>query len=137
MKLTAFQSCEIGVSVLRKDYDTAGSVIFLLGIGEILEGWTHKKSVDDLARSMSLHMENVIPFDGTVMEGEALVNQASLTGESLPVRKTIEGYVYAGTILEEGELTICVKEVDTIVFDKTGTLTKAQPIVADVISFNG
>ncbi|MCM1162565.1 MAG: heavy metal translocating P-type ATPase [Roseburia sp.] len=267
IEVSVLDAAAIGVSVLRKDYSTAGSVMFLLGIGEILEEWTHKKSVDDLARSMSLHIEkvwrlqegrqilvdatsiapedrivvhmgNVIPFDGTVVEGEALVNQASMTGESLPVRKTIEGYVYAGTIVEEGELTICVKEVggfgkfdkivamieeteklkssvegkaahladklvpytlfgtgvtylltrnttkalsvlmvdfscalklampiavlsaireagsynvtvkggkyleamaeaDTIVFDKTGTLTKAQPTVADVISFNG
>ena len=257
----------IGVSLLRNDINTAGSIMFLLGIGEILEEWTHKKSVDDLARSMSLnvskvwrcqdgqevlvsaseikegdevciHMGNVIPFDGVVTEGDAMVNQASLTGESLPVHKSVEGYVYAGTVLEEGELTIRVKEVngsskfekivtmieeseklkssleskaehladrlvpytllgtgltwlftrnvtkalsvlmvdfscalklampvsvlsaireagsfkitvkggkfleavaeaDTIVFDKTGTLTKAQPTVADVVSFNG
>ena len=257
----------IGVSVLRGDYNTAGSVMFLLGIGEILEEWTHKKSVGDLARSMSLnidkvwvvsegqeilvpstsiksgdlvriHMGNVIPFDGTVTDGEGMVNQASLTGESVPVRKIPGGTAYAGTVVEEGELTICVKEtggsskyekimtmieeseklksslegkaehladklvpytflgtglvwlftrnvtkalsvlmVDfscalklsmplavlsaireastyeitvkggkyleamadatTIVFDKTGTLTKAQPTVADVISFNG
>jgi heavy metal translocating P-type ATPase len=113
--------------------------MFLLGIGEILEEWTHKKSVDDLARSMSLHIEkvwllkdeqqilvdsgtiqvgdrivvhmgNVIPFDGVVTDGEALVNQASMTGESQPVRKAAEGYVYAGTVVEEGELTICVRE---------------------------
>jgi heavy metal translocating P-type ATPase len=113
--------------------------MFLLGIGEILEEWTHKKSVDDLARSMSLniekvwylkdgqqvlvdagtikpqdcivvHMGNVIPFDGVVKDGEALVNQATLTGESLAVRKSAEGYVYAGTVVEEGELTIIVKE---------------------------
>jgi len=130
----------IGISILRGDYDTAGSIMFLLGIGEILEEWTRKKSVDNLARSMSLnigkvwmlkngreilvdaagikpkdqvvvHMGNVIPFDGMVTEGEALVNQASLTGEALPVRKTVEGYVYAGTVVEEGELTVCVKEV--------------------------
>lgn len=129
----------IGISILRGDYDTAGSIMFLLGIGEILEEWTRKKSVDDLARSMSLniekvwmlkngqeilvdaagikpedqvvvHMGNVISFDGMVTEGEALVNQASLTGEALPVRKTVEGYVYAGTVVEEGELTVCVKE---------------------------
>lgn len=109
----------IGVSVFRGDYSTASSVMFLLGIGEILEEWTHKKSVEDLARSMSLniskvwliregkeelteltavnsgdrvvvHMGNVIPFDGDVVAGEAMVNQASLTGESNPVRK-IEG----------------------------------------------
>jgi heavy metal translocating P-type ATPase len=129
----------IGVSIVRKDYNTAGSVMFLLGIGEILEEWTHKKSVDDLARSMSLnidkvwllqdgqqvlvdskcvksedqvvvHMGNVIPFDGIVTEGEALVNQSTMTGESLPVRKTVEGYVYAGTVVEEGELIISVRE---------------------------
>lgn len=130
----------IGVSILRNDIKTAGSIMFLLGIGEILEEWTHKKSVDDLARSMSLnvakvwkivegqeiltsinevkeedlvviHMGNVIPFDGTVVEGEAMVNQASLTGESLPVHKSSGGSVYAGTVVEEGELTVCVKEV--------------------------
>ena len=257
----------VGVSVFRGDYATASSVMFLLGIGEILEEWTHKKSVGDLARSMSLniskvwvlrdgreeleevtsvqtgdqvviHMGNVIPFDGVVTDGEATVNEASLTGESMPVAKHTESYVYAGTVLEEGELTIRVKETsgstkfekivtmieeteklksaveskaehladslvpytlagtaltyaltrnvtkalsilmvdfscalklampisvlaaireanahhitvkggkfmeavaeaDTIVFDKTGTLTKAQPTVADIVSFNG
>ncbi|MDD6628361.1 MAG: heavy metal translocating P-type ATPase [Lachnospiraceae bacterium] len=130
----------IGVSVLRGDLDTAGSVMFLLNIGETFEEWTHKKSVDDLARSMSLnvskvwlltdgkeiledagriaigdsivvHMGNVIPFDGIVIAGEGMVNQASLTGEPLPVEKKEDGYVYAGTVLEEGELTIRVKEV--------------------------
>ena len=128
----------IGVSVLRGDMETAGSVMFLLDIGETLEEWTHKKSVDDLARSMSLniskvwtltdgkeilvnadqvgvgdvvvtHMGNLIPFDGIVVKGEGMVNQASLTGESLPVEKKEGGYVYAGTVLEEGELTIEVK----------------------------
>lgn len=267
IEVPVLDATAIGVSVLRGDYNTAGSVMFLLGIGEILEEWTHKKSVGDLARSMSLnidkvwvvsggqeilvpstsiksgdlvriHMGNVIPFDGTVTDGEGMVNQASLTGESVPVRKIPSGTVYAGTVVEEGELTICVKEtggsskyekimtmieeseklksslegkaehladklvpytflgtglvwlftrnvtkalsvlmVDfscalklsmplavlsaireastyeitvkggkyleamadatTIVFDKTGTLTKAQPTVADVISFNG
>lgn len=257
----------IGVSMVRRDISTAGSIMFLLGIGEILEEWTHKKSVDDLARIMSLnvgkvwvkhegqeilvtasevragdivvvHMGNIIPFDGTVIEGEAMVNQASLTGESIPVCKNAEGTVYAGTVVEEGELTIKVNEVsgssrfekivtmieeteklkssveskaehladrlvpytlagtgltylltrnitktlsvlmvdfscalklampisvlsaireaslynitvkggkyleamakaDTIIFDKTGTLTKAQPMVVEVISFNG
>lgn len=140
IEVPVLDATAIGVSVLRADYSTAGSIMFLLGIGEILEEWTHKKSVGDLARSMSLHIEkvwlqrdgqqvltevtaiepgdcivihmgNVIPFDGTVTEGEALVNQASLTGEALPVRKTAESYVYAGTVLEEGELTVCVKEV--------------------------
>ena len=130
----------IGVSVIRGDYTTAGSVMFLLGIGEILEEWTHKKSVGDLARSMSLHVEkvwmkqdetevlvdsnkirkgdrivvhmgNVIPFDGTVTDGEGMVNQASLTGESVAVRKNEGAGVFAGTVLEEGELTIRVTAV--------------------------
>lgn len=257
----------IGVSMLRGDMETAGSVMFLLDIGDTLEDWTHKKSVDDLARSMSLniskvwmlrdgkeiladanqvnagdlvvtHMGNLIPFDGIVVKGQGMVNQSSLTGESLPVEKKEGGYVYAGTVLEEGELTMQVKvtsgvtryekivtmieeteklksgmeskaehladrlvpytllgtglvylftrnvtkalsvlmvdyscalklampitvlaaikeanrhqitvkggkflelmaEADTIIFDKTGTLTKAQPIVENVISFNG
>lgn len=128
----------IGVSVLRGDMETAASVMFLLDIGETLEEWTHKKSVDDLARSMSLniskvwmltdgkeiltdtsqvragdmvvtHMGNLIPFDGIVVKGQGMVNQSSLTGESLPVEKKEGGYVYAGTVLEEGELTIQVK----------------------------
>ena len=131
----------VGVSVFREDYATASSVMFLLGIGEILEEWTHKKSVGDLARSMSLniskvwvlrdgreelkevtsvqtgdqvviHMGNVIPFDGDVVGGEAMVNQASLTGESNPVRKAEGGYAYAGTVVEEGEITIRVREVN-------------------------
>ena len=131
----------VGVSVFRGDYATASSVMFLLGIGEILEKWTHKKSVGDLARSMSLniskvwvlrdgreeleevtsvqtgdqvviHMGNVIPFDGDVVGGEAMVNQASLTGESNPVRKAKGGYAYAGTVVEEGEITIRAREVN-------------------------
>lgn len=267
IEVPVLDATAIGVSILRNDIDTASSVMFLLGIGEILEEWTHKKSVDDLARSMSLNiskvwlvsgeqevlvsvsdvresdivrvrMGNVIPFDGIVISGEAMVNQASLTGESMPVRKCEDGVVYAGTVVEEGEVTICVKkangsskfekivtmieeseklkssleskaehladrlvpytllgtgltylltgnvtkalsvlmvdfscalklampisvlsaireasvynitvkggkyleamaEADTIVFDKTGTLTKAQPTVADVVSFDG
>jgi cation transport ATPase len=139
IEVPVLDATAIGVSMIRGDFDTAGSVMFLLRIGEILEEWTHKKSVDDLARSMSLnvdkvwlkngeqqilvpsskiqvgdqvvvHMGNVIPFDGLVTQGEAMVNQASLTGESLPVPKGVNGYVYAGTVLEEGELTILVKE---------------------------
>lgn len=140
MEVSVLDAVAIGVSVIRGEMETAGSVMFLLGIGELLEEWTHKKSVGDLARSMSLnisrvwllsegqevlvdasyiglgdkvvvHMGNVIPFDGTVVSGEAMVNQASLTGESLPVRKEAGGYVYAGTVVEEGELAIEVKEV--------------------------
>lgn len=267
IEVPVLDATAIGISMIRGDIDTAGSVMFLLGIGEILEEWTHKKSVDDLARSMSLnvektwliqdgqeilvpvtqiqsrdqivvHMGNMIPFDGTVVSGEAMVNQSSLTGESLPVPKSRDHSVYAGTVLEEGELTIQVQsvggsskfekivtmieeseklksslegkaehladklvpftlagtalaylitrnttkalsvlmvdfscalklampiavlsairessthqitvkggkfleaaaEAETIVFDKTGTLTKAQPTVADVVSFNG
>ena len=267
IEVPVLDATAIGVSILRSDFSTASSVMFLLGFGEILEDWTHKKSVDDLARSMSLnvskvwlvtddtevqvgtdtikpgdrvriHMGTVIPFDGVVTDGEATVNEASLTGESMPVAKHTESYVYAGTVLEEGELTIRVKETsgstkfekivtmieeteklksaveskaehladslvpytlagtaltyaltrnvtkalsilmvdfscalklampisvlaaireanahhitvkggnfmeavaeaDTIVFEKTGTLTKAQPTVADIVSFNG
>lgn len=267
IEVEVLDATAIGVSMLRGDINTAGSIMFMLGIGEILEDWTHKKSVDDLARTLSLnvskvwvicdgqevlipasevkpgdqvvvHMGNVIPFDGTVCAGEGMVNQASLTGESVPVRKTDGSTAYAGAVVEEGELTILVKEVggssrfekivtmieeteklkssmeskaehladrlapyslgataltwlltrnttkalsilmvdfscalklampiavlsaireaslynltvkggkfleavaeaDTIVFDKTGTLTKAEPTVAQVVSFNG
>ena len=267
MEVAVLDAVAIGVSVFRGDFNTAGSVMFLLDIGETLEEWTHKKSVNDLARSMSLniskvwllvdgkeilmdvdqvkagdyivsHMGNVIPFDGIVLSGEGMVNQSSLTGESLPVEKKEGSYAYAGTVLEEGELIIEVKEslgatryekivtmieeteklksameskaehladrlvpytllgtglvyaltrnttkalsvlmvdfscalklampitvlaaikeanrhhitvkggkfleqmaeADTILFDKTGTLTKAQPVVVDVVSFNG
>ena len=140
IEVPVLDATAIGVSIIRGDFATAGSVMYLLGIGETLEEWTHKKSVDDLARTMALnvgkvwlksdgqevlvsvndisagdevvvHMGNVIPFDGEVSEGEAMVNQASLTGESLPIRKAEGNYVYAGTVLEEGELTILVKEV--------------------------
>lgn len=140
IEVPVLDAAAIGVSVVRGDFGTAGSVMFLLGVGELLEEWTHKKSVGDLARSMSLnvkkvwlkndgqeilinasavrpgdtvvvHMGNVIPFDGEVACGEGLVNQASLTGESLPVRRTEGNSVYAGTVLEEGELEILVKAV--------------------------
>ena len=140
IEVPVLDATAIGVSVLRGDFNTAGSVMFLLGIGELLEEWTHKKSVGDLARSMSLnikkvwlkreeqevlipasdilpgdrvivHMGNVIPFDGEVFSGEGMVNQASLTGESLPVRRTEGQFVYAGTVLEEGELEIMVRAV--------------------------
>ncbi len=140
LDVSVLDATAVGVSILRRDINTAGSTMFLLGIGELLEEWTHKKSVDDLARSMALntgnvwvvrdgsemlissndvvagdrvivHMGSTIPFDGTVVAGEAMVNQASLTGESVPVRKTLESTVYAGTIVEEGEVTLLVKEV--------------------------
>lgn len=139
IEVPVLDATAISVSLIRGDYKTAGAVMFLLSMGEILEEWTHKKSVGDLARSLSLnidkvwlvtddtevqvsaaqikegdrirvHMGAVIPLDGIVMEGEALVNQASLTGESLPVRKAAESPVYAGTVVEEGEITLLVKE---------------------------
>ena len=140
LEVPVLDATAISVSVFRKDFATAGSVMFLLGIGEIIEEWTHKKSVGDLARSMSLnvkkvwlkredqeilvkssevqpgdeiivHMGNVIPFDGEVSDGEGMVNQASLTGEAMPVRRVSGQSVYAGTVLEEGELQIRVKAV--------------------------
>ncbi len=150
IEVPVLDATAIGVSVIRRDFETAGSVMFLLGIGELLEEWTHKKSVDDLARTMSLNvgkvwlvkndnevlvpsseievgdkvvvrMGKIIPFDGQVTAGEAMVNQASLTGESAPVRKCENSYVYAGTVVEEGEITVKVKE--------TGGLSKFEKIV--------
>lgn len=140
IEVPVLDATAISVSVFRRDYATAGSVMFLLGIGEIIEEWTHKKSVGDLARSMSLNvnkvwlkrneqeilvkssdiepgdhvvirMGNVIPFDGEVVTGEGMVNQASLTGESLPVRRSVGQSVFAGTVLEEGEIEVLVKAV--------------------------
>ena len=140
IEVSVLDAVAIGVSVFRGEMNTAASVMYLLGIGETLEEWTHKKSVDDLARSMSLNvskvwllqdgqeilvsakevalgdsvvvrMGNVIPFDGVIRQGEAMVNQASLTGESVPVRRIVENSVYAGTVVEEGELTVLIKEV--------------------------
>lgn len=152
IEVPVLDAAAIGVSILRSDFSTASSVMFLLGFGEILEDWTHKKSVDDLARSMSLnvskvwlvtddtevrvgtdmikpgdrvriHMGTIIPFDGIVTDGEATVNEASLTGESMPVAKHTESYVYAGTVLEEGELTIRVKETSgSTKFEKIVTM---------------
>lgn len=139
IEVPVLDATAIGVSVLRGDMNSANSIMFLLGIGEILEEWTHKKSVEDLARSMSLnitkvwqlvngkevlvpsnaivpgdevvvHMGNVIPFDGVLTSGDAMVNQASLTGEPLPVHKTTGGYVYAGTVVEDGDLTLKVEK---------------------------
>ena len=267
LEVEVLDATAITVSMARSDVNTAGSIMFLLGIGGLLEEWTRKKSVDDLARSMSLnigkvwqkvdgaevlvplsriregdlvtvHVGSMVPLDGIVAEGEAMINQASMTGESIPVHKEAGGYVYAGTAVEEGEITICVKkaagstrferivhmieeseklkssvegkaatladalvpwslggtvltwlltrnaakalsilmvdfscalklamplavlsamreasghhitvkggkymeavaQADTIVFDKTGTLTKAQPVVADIVTFEG
>ena len=140
IEVPLLDAAAMGVSVLRRDFNTAGSVMFLLGVGELLEEWTHKKSVGDLARSMSLnikkvwlkrdgqeilvkadqirkgdvvtvHMGNVIPFDGEVSDGEGMVNQVSLTGEAMPVRRVQGQTVYAGTVVEEGELDVLVKAV--------------------------
>ena len=132
LEVEVLDALSIGVSVLRGDFGTAGSVMFLLNLGSLLEEWTRKKSLDDLARSMALNVDkvwvrsqgtevllpltkvqpgdeivvrsgNMIPLDGTILEGEAMVNQAALTGESLPVRKISGATVYAGTVVEEGE----------------------------------
>lgn len=136
LQVEVLDAVSIGVSLVRGDFATAASVMFLLRLGELLEEWTHKKSVGDLARSMSLNVDrvwlaagggdvlvpihqvqpgdrirvrtgNLIPLDGKVLEGEAMVNQASLTGEAVPVAKRAGSLVYAGTVLEEGE---CVLE---------------------------
>ena len=139
LRVPVLDATAITVSVLRGDFETAGSVMFLLGVGDILDEWTHKKSVADLAGTMSLNIDKVwletdagsvfvpvgdvqlgdritvrtggmIPLDGKVVSGEAMVNQASITGESLSVRRTAGGYVYAGTVVEEGECCICVEK---------------------------
>ena len=140
LEVPVLDATAIAASVLRSDFGTASSVMLLLEVGEILEEWTHKKSVGDLARAMSLQVEkvwmktegadvlidvkdvqvgdrivvrtsNVIPLDGTVVEGEMTVNQASMTGESVPVEKKAGAYVYAGTVVEEGECVISVAKV--------------------------
>ncbi|WP_330574150.1 HAD-IC family P-type ATPase [Clostridioides difficile] len=150
IEISVLDATAIGISIFRKDINTAGSVMFLLGIGELLEEWTRKKSIDDLAQSMSLNIEkvwlkkdateilvpiseikegdlvsvtmgNMIPLDGVIVSGEAMVNQASLTGESLAVNKKEGSYIYAGTGIEQGNIVMCVKE-------KAGT-TRFQKIV--------
>ena len=139
LEVPVLDATAITVSLIRRDFKTASSVMFLLGVGELMEEWTHKKSVADLAGSMALNVDKVwlkreegdvqipihqvqegdlirvavgsmIPLDGVVTEGEAMVNQASLTGESIPVKKGPESSVYAGTVLEEGDLVIRVKQ---------------------------
>lgn len=139
LEVPVLDATAITVSLLRGDWSTASSIMFLLGVGEILEEWTHKKSVDDLARAMSLNIDkvwlrtesgevstpigsvsvgdmvvvrtgSVIPLDGKVAEGEAMVSQATITGEPLPVQKTIGSYVYAGTVVEEGECVVRVEK---------------------------
>ena len=140
LKVELLDAISLGISTFRRDFATAGTVMFLLEVGELLEEWTRKKSVADLARSMSLDVDRVwlrtddgldvltpvrrvqpgdrivlraggvIPLDGVVLEGEATVNQASLTGESIPVAKHADSVVYAGTVIEEGECVVLVKE---------------------------
>ena len=138
LEVEVLDALSIGVSLLRSDFATAGSVMFLLNLGSLLEEWTRKKSLDDLARSMALNVDkvwvrsqgtevlvpltkvrsgdevvvrsgNMIPLDGTVLEGEAMVNQAALTGEAMPVRKAEGSTLYAGTVVEEGECVFIAK----------------------------
>lgn len=139
LSVSVLDATAVTVSLVRGDFSTASSVMFMLGLGELLEDWTHKKSVSDLAGAMSLNVDkvwlkngeetlvsvsdvkegdriivrtgNMIPLDGKVVEGEAAVNQASMTGEALPVRKVCGSYAYAGTVVEEGE---CVIEVEKV-----------------------
>ncbi len=140
LTVSVLDAASILVSLIRRDFDTAGSVIFLLGVGDLMDEWTRKKSVADLASAMALNVDkvwqvnedgeevlvditqvkledtivvrtgNMVPLDGVVIDGVAEINQASITGESLPVHKEPGGYVYAGTVLEEGEVTVCVKK---------------------------
>ena len=139
LRVEVLDGISVGLSMVRREFNTASSVMFLLGLGELLEEWTHKKSVDDLARSMSLNIDRVwlkteggevlaplhqvqagdrvavrmggmIPLDGVLLEGEVMVNQASLTGESIPVPKRPGSSVYAGTVVEEGECVLRVTQ---------------------------
>lgn len=140
LEVSVLDAASIIVSLIRGDFNTAGSVMFLLGVGDIMDEWTRKKSLNDLANAMALNIDrvwcltsdgeeiledinkihigdviivrtgNMIPLDGEVIEGDASVNQASITGEGLPVHKTVSGYVYAGTVIEEGELIISVRK---------------------------
>ena len=139
IKVELLDALSIGISAFRRDFGTAGTVMFLLEIGELLEDWTRKKSVADLAESLSLHVDRVwlktsagdvltpigqirpgdqvvvraggiVPLDGVVAQGEATINQASLTGESVPVAKRPGSAVYAGTVVEEGECVLDVKQ---------------------------
>ena len=164
LDVAVLDATSITVSMLRADFSTAGSIMFLLTIGDILEEWTHKKSVDDLARTMSLNIEKawlktadgqeilvaldkicvgdliiirtggMIPLDGKVAEGEAMVNQASMTGESIPVHKSPGSYVYAGTAVEEGECVIRVeKEFGSGRYDRIITMIEeSEKLKSDV-----
>ena len=139
LSVAVLDATAVSVSMLRSDFSTASSVVFMLSLGKILEEWTHKKSVADLAGAMSINIDKawlrtgetetlvpvgdirpgdeivirtgcMIPLDGKVIEGEAMVNQASMTGESMPVAKRPGSYVYAGTVAEEGECVVCVEK---------------------------
>ena len=139
LSVAVLDATAVTVYMARGDFATAGSVMFMLRLGEILEEWTHKKSVADLAGAMSLHVDqvwlqaggtevltpidavragdrivirtgSVIPLDGRVSDGEAMVNQSSMTGESMPVAKRPGSYVYAGTVVEEGQCVVCVEK---------------------------
>lgn len=138
LEVPVLDAASVSVAMLHGDFGTAGSIMFMLDIGALLEEWTHKKSIDDLAQRMYMGVDrvwmksgktevlvpvsevepgdrivvrtgNLIPLDGVVESGEGSVNQASMTGESLPVPKAKGGYVYAGTVVEEGELTVSVR----------------------------
>lgn len=141
IEVSILDAASITVSMLRGEFNTAGSVMFLLGVGDIIEEWTHKKSVEDLAGAMALNVEkvwlrtqdgqelltgidqirendtilirtgNMIPLDGVVLDGDGMVNQASITGEPLPVHKHPGSMIYAGTVVEEGELAVSVRQV--------------------------
>ena len=164
LDVSVLDATSISVSMLRADFSTAGSIMFLLTIGDILEEWTHKKSVDDLARTMSLNIEKawirtadgqevlvplnkigigdlvivrtgcMIPLDGKVAEGEAMVNQSSMTGESIPVHKSVGSYVYAGTAVEEGECIVRVeKEFGSGRYDRIITMIEeSEKLKSDV-----
>ena len=144
IEVSILDAASITVSMLRGEFNTAGSVMFLLGIGDIIEEWTHKKSVEDLAGAMALNVEkvwlrtqdgqelltgidqirendtilirtgNMIPLDGVVLDGDGMVNQASITGEPLPVHKHPGSMIYAGTVVEEGELAVSVRQVSSL-----------------------
>ena len=164
LDVAVLDATSISVSMLRADFSTAGSIMFLLTIGDILEEWTHKKSVDDLARTMSLNIEKawirtaagqevlvplnkigigdlvivrtgcMIPLDGKVAEGEAMINQSSMTGESIPVHKSVGSYVYAGTAVEEGECIVRVeKEFGSGRYDRIITMIEeSEKLKSDV-----
>ena len=157
LEVEVLDALSIGVSVLRGDFNTAGSVMFLLNLGSLLEEWTRKKSLDDLARSMALNVDkvwvrsqgtevllpltkvqpgdeivvrsgNMIPLDGTVIEGEAMVNQAALTGESMPVRKIEGATVYAGTVVTYALTRNVTRAISILMVDFSCALKLSMPL---------